>query len=64
MIELKWDTEGDALYITLTAAEWDHTDEIETGNTSTSPRMTTPSASRSTTQSKRGHWSKFSLATT
>jgi len=31
MIELKWDTEADALYITLTAAEWDHTDEIEDG---------------------------------
>ena len=29
MIELKWDTEADALYIALTAAEWDHTDEVE-----------------------------------
>lgn len=31
MIELKWDTEADALYIALTAAEWDHTDEVEDG---------------------------------
>jgi uncharacterized protein YuzE len=27
MIGLKWDTEADALYIALTTAEWDHTDE-------------------------------------
>src|SRR2546429_173172 len=31
MIELKWDTEADALYIALTTAEWDHTDEVEDG---------------------------------
>lgn len=31
MIELKWDTEADALYIALTVAEWDHTEEIEDG---------------------------------
>jgi len=31
MIELKWDTEADALYIALASAEWDHTDEIEDG---------------------------------
>ena len=32
MIELKRDTEADALFIALTAAEWDHTDEIEDGS--------------------------------
>jgi uncharacterized protein YuzE len=31
MIELKWDTEADALYIALATAEWDHTDEVEDG---------------------------------
>ncbi|MGH3119549.1 MAG: DUF2283 domain-containing protein [Streptosporangiaceae bacterium] len=31
MIELKWDTEADALYIELTTDTWDHTDEIEDG---------------------------------
>lgn len=31
MIELKWDTEADALYIALTTAAWDHTDEVEDG---------------------------------
>ena len=31
MIELKWDTEADALYIELTTATWHHTDEIEDG---------------------------------
>jgi Protein of unknown function (DUF2283) len=31
MIRLKWDKEADALYIALTTAEWDHTDEIEDG---------------------------------
>lgn len=31
MIELKWDTEADALYVDLGSAEWDRTDEIEDG---------------------------------
>lgn len=31
MIELRWDTEADALYIALTTAEWDDTDDIEDG---------------------------------
>jgi uncharacterized protein YuzE len=31
MIELKWDIEADALYIALSTAEWDHTDEVEDG---------------------------------
>jgi uncharacterized protein YuzE len=31
MMELKSDIEADALYIALTAAGWDHTDEVEDG---------------------------------
>ena len=31
MIELRYDIEADALYITLGGAEWDHTDEVEDG---------------------------------
>jgi len=31
MIELRSDIEADALYIALTTAGWDHTDEVEDG---------------------------------
>lgn len=31
MIELRWNTEADALYIALSSAGWDHTEEIEDG---------------------------------